>query len=63
MIKFNDVEFIKCEEYDPFDTRANSYGMRSFWRADYYGETIVTSCDTKAECIKEVRAYIKRAAK
>lgn len=59
-IKIKDVEFLKCEEYNPYHPKANSYGMRTFWRADYCGQTIVTLCDTKAECILEARAWIRR---
>lgn len=60
-MKLKDVDFVKCEEYNPYSSRSNKFGMRTFWRADYHGETIATLCDTKAECISEVRAYIKRS--
>ena len=56
-MKLKDVDFIKCSEYDPFSSKANSLGMKTFWRADYNGETIAYG-DTKAKCLKEVRRYI-----
>lgn len=59
MIKLKDVMFIKCEEYDPYHNRANKYGMRTLWRADYHGKTIASLCDTKAECIEKVKEYIR----
>ena len=34
--------------------------VRRFWRADYQGITIATGCQTKAECISEVRHYFSR---
>ena len=58
-MKFCDVNFERCEEYNPFSPRANKLGMCSFWRADYYGDTIATACRTKAECVAEVRRYIR----
>lgn len=57
--KMRDVEFKKCEEYNPMHPKANSMGMRKFWRADYNGQTIATLCDTKTECVAEVRRYLK----
>lgn len=57
--RLKEVDFLKCEEYNPLHPKANSIGMRSFWRADYYGETIATLCDTKAECVKEARRFLK----
>lgn len=62
-MKMKDVDFVKCEEYNPYHKKANRLGMRTFWRADYYGKTIVTLCDTKAECVQEVREYIRRYTK
>ena len=59
-MKMSDVTFIKCQEYNPYHPKANSLGMRSFWRADCGGETIATLCDTKAECEREVRSIIKQ---
>jgi hypothetical protein len=51
--KFKDVSFVKCYDYN--------FGERStFWRADLWGETIATLCHTKAECIEEVRNYLKK---
>lgn len=61
-MKMKDVEFVKCEEYNPMHRKANSLGVRSFWRADYHGETIATLCDTKAECMREVRRIISTSA-
>ena len=59
MINLKDVMFIKCEEFDSCHPRANKYGMRTFWRADYHGETIVSLCDTKADCLEKVKEYIR----
>ena len=58
-MKISDVNFVKCEEYDPFNPRSDKLGMCIFWRADYCGETIATACRTKAECVAEVRQYIR----
>ena len=57
-MKFKDVEFIKCVSFDPFHPKADFTGTRWCWRADYQGMTIVTLCDTKKECMEEVRRYI-----
>lgn len=51
------VDFVKCEEYNPYHPKANSLGMRSFWRADYKGNSIAYG-DTKAECVKYARNYL-----
>lgn len=49
---FKDVDFSKHYDY--------SFGeKRYFWRADFRGNTIATMCRTKAECITEVRRYLR----
>lgn len=53
-VRFKDVVFTKCHDF-------NSFGeYKPFWRADLYGQTIATLCDTKAECVAEVRNYLKK---
>lgn len=54
-----DVDFVKCQEYDPYNPKADSLGLHYFWRADLCGETIATACETKAECMKKVREYLR----
>ena len=54
-IRGHDVTFLKCQEHSMGETKY-------FWRADCRGETIATGCTTKAECIKEARAYLRRKA-
>ena len=34
------IEYVNCQEYDPYNERSNSLGMHTFWRADYKGQTI-----------------------
>lgn len=61
-VKFEDVKFTKCSEYDPFSRYANTYGMATFWRADIWVKFMDTrNCvgRTKSECIKEARKMIK----
>ena len=59
-MKIKDVVFVRCEEYNPLHPKSDVNGFRKFWRADYEGKTIATLCDTKAECMAEVRNYIRR---
>lgn len=54
-----DVDFIRCEEYSPFSPRRNALGLKTFWRADYAGESIAYG-DTKAECRKEARSKLQQ---
>ena len=56
-MKMKDVIFVKCEEYDPYSPKANSLGMKPFWRAEYNDETIAIA-DTKSECVSRVRLFI-----
>ena len=53
-MKMKDVNFVKCTEYNPYHEKANSLGIRSFWRADYNGLSLAWA-DTKKECIEIVR--------
>lgn len=53
------VEYVKCQDYDPYHPKADSLGMHSFWRADSNGETIATA-DTKAECMRKAKEYLGR---
>lgn len=55
-IKMSDIQFSR--HYDYFMGE-----RRLFWRADYQGETIVTLCRTKVECLKEVREWINKQSK
>ncbi|MEZ3438646.1 MAG: hypothetical protein K1W18_07180 [Oscillospiraceae bacterium] len=62
-VKFEDVEFTKCSEYDPFSSHANSYGVATFWRADIcvgFANYISCTARTKAECVKEARRMVSR---
>lgn len=58
-VNLKDIEFTKCEEYNSIHPKANSLGMRKFWRADYCGVTVATLCDTKAECVQKAKMYLK----
>lgn len=56
------IVYTKCQEYDPYDPKANKLGLRSFWRADYKGQSIAWG-DTKAECMKNAKNYLKGEGK
>ncbi|MCX4355900.1 MAG: hypothetical protein OSJ43_06700 [Oscillospiraceae bacterium] len=61
-VKFEDVRFEKCGEYDPYSTHANSYGMADFWRATVcvgFFDYRYCSARTKADCIKEARRMVR----
>ena len=55
----NGLSIEQIENYDPYNSRANKYGMVREWvgRNDW-GNAVVFG-DTKAECIKEARRYAK----
>lgn len=61
-MRMKDVEYVKCQEYDPLSNRADALGMRTFWRADVGSQSIAYG-DTKKECMDEARAYIRRLKK
>lgn len=58
-MNISDVTFTKCKEYAPYSDKADKLGMKTFWRADYNGETLAIA-DTKAECVKEARTALRR---
>lgn len=61
-VKFEDVRFEKCSEYDPYSTHANSLGLATFWRATVcVGFFRYESCTarTKSECLKEARRMVR----
>lgn len=52
------IEYIKCQEYNPYSAKANKLGLKIFWRAEYRGEVIAYG-DTKKECIQNAKNYLK----
>jgi hypothetical protein len=55
----NGLSIEKIENYDPYNSRANRYGMVTEWVGrNEWGNAVVFG-DTKAECMKEARHYNK----
>lgn len=58
-LKFTDLTFEKIQDYDPFNKRANAIGMVTSWVArNPFGNSVAFG-DTKAECEKGARRWIK----
>lgn len=56
----SDLVFEKITNYDPYNSRANASGMVSEWVARNAWGNAVAFGDTKADCVKEARGYIRR---
>lgn len=59
IMKMSMVIFTKCNEYSPLSKKADRYGNKTFWRADYGTHSFAWG-DTKKKCMAEARAYISR---
>ena len=58
-MKLKDMTFDKIENYDPYNSRANRYGMVKEWVGrNGWGNAVVFG-NTKAECIEEAKRYIE----
>ena len=59
MMKFSDLTFDRVTDYDPFNRRANDSGFVTSWVArNPFGNSVAFG-DTKSECVKDARRYIK----
>lgn len=58
-LKFTDLIFETIHYYDPFNKRSNSIGIVTSWVArNPFGNSVAFG-DTKAECEKDARRWIK----
>ena len=55
-----ELSFEKIENYDPYNSRANRYGMVKEWVARNEWGNAVAFGDTKAECMKDARRICNR---
>ena len=58
-MKLSDLSFEKVAHFDPYNSRSRSDGMVTEWVARNEWGNSVAFGDTKADCVKDARRYIR----
>ena len=59
-VKLKDLKFEQIENYDPLNSKSNSYGMVKEWVARNSWGNAVAFGNTKKECMEDARTFIER---
>lgn len=58
-MKMNDLTFDKIQNYDPLNSRSDSYGMVTEWVARNAWGNAVAFGYTKKECLEDARRFVR----